>query len=90
MTGGYKGKILRVDLTDESFRVERLPSEWIREYIGGDGFGARLLYEEVGPEVDPLGPANKIIIGTGPITGTLWPMSGRTVFILSSHLPTSD
>jgi aldehyde:ferredoxin oxidoreductase len=86
MTGGYKGKILRVDLTDESFRVERLPSEWIREYIGGDGFGARLLYEEVGPEVDPLGPANKIIIGTGPITGTLWPMSGRTVFISKAPL----
>jgi aldehyde:ferredoxin oxidoreductase len=86
MTGGYKGKILRVDLGDESFRVERLPSEWIRGYIGGDGFGARILYEEVGPETDPLGSANKLIIGTGPITGTLWPMSGRTVFISKAPL----
>lgn len=80
------GKILRVDLTNGDFKVDPLPTEWIREYIGGDGFGARLLYEEVPAGIDPLSRDNKLIIGTGPITGTLWPMSGRTVFISKAPL----
>ncbi len=79
--GGYTGKILRVRLSEETFKVETLPKEWIREYIGGDGFAARLLYEEVPAGIDPLGDQNKLIIATGPITGTLWPMSGRTVLV---------
>jgi aldehyde:ferredoxin oxidoreductase len=79
--GGYTGKILRVKLSEETFRVEPLPKKWIREYIGGDGFAARLLYEEVPAGINPLSEQNKLIIATGPITGTLWPMSGRTVLV---------
>ncbi|UCE09198.1 MAG: aldehyde ferredoxin oxidoreductase family protein [Candidatus Thorarchaeota archaeon] len=81
MTGGYTGKILRANLTDETFKIDPLPKDWIREYIGGDGFAAKLLYEEVAARIDPLSERNKLIIATGPITGTLWPMSGRTVFV---------
>ncbi|MHA1927819.1 MAG: aldehyde ferredoxin oxidoreductase family protein [Candidatus Thorarchaeota archaeon] len=83
---GYTGKILRVLLTDGTFKVEQLPKEWIRDYIGGDGFGAKILYDEVPAGSDPLAPSNKLIISTGPITGTLWPMSGRTVFISKAPL----
>jgi len=86
VANGYKGKILRVNLNDGTFKTSTLPREWIREYIGGDGFGAKLLFEEVGPSTDPLGPDNKLILATGPITGTLWPMSGRTVFISKAPL----
>jgi aldehyde:ferredoxin oxidoreductase len=75
------GKILRVNLGDETVSIDKLPTEWIEDYIGGDGFAARLLYEEVPGGVDSLSPVNKLIIATGPITGTLWPMSGRTVFV---------
>ncbi len=81
MNGGYTGKILRVDLTKGDFKVESLPTEWVLKYIGGDGFAARLLYDEVPARTDPLSPENKLLIATGPITGTLWPMSGRTVFV---------
>ncbi len=84
--GGYTGRILRVDLTSDKFAIENTPSDWIREYIGGDGFALRLLYEEVKGGTDPLSPDNKLIISTGPITGTLWPMSGRTVFVSKSPL----
>ncbi|RDE13954.1 MAG: aldehyde:ferredoxin oxidoreductase [Candidatus Thorarchaeota archaeon] len=84
--GGYAGKILRVNLTDSSFHVEPLPSEWVREYVGGDGFAARMLFSELKPRIDPLGEDNKLIIATGPVTGTLWPMSGRTVFVSKAPL----
>ncbi len=79
--GGYTGKILRVNLSENVTRVEDLPREWIRDFIGGDGFAARILYEEVPKGTDPLSPQNKMILATGPITGTLWPMSGRSVFV---------
>ncbi|NWF97217.1 MAG: aldehyde ferredoxin oxidoreductase family protein [Candidatus Thorarchaeota archaeon] len=80
-SNGYAGRILRVDLTDERIWTESLPREWIRDFIGGDGFAARVLYEEVGHDVDSLSPQNRLIVATGPVTGTLWPMSGRTVFV---------
>ncbi len=86
MANGYKGKILRVNLSDGKFRIDKLPSEWIKDFIGGDGFGAKLLFEEVAGGTDPLSEQNKLIIGTGPITGTMWPMSGRTVFISKAPL----
>jgi aldehyde:ferredoxin oxidoreductase len=79
--GGYTGKILRVNLTEGSFKIESLPDKWIRDYIGGDGFAAKVLYDEVPAGSDPLAATNKLMIVTGPITGTLWPMSGRTVFV---------
>ncbi|MHA2140466.1 MAG: aldehyde ferredoxin oxidoreductase family protein [Candidatus Thorarchaeota archaeon] len=84
--GGYTGKILRVLLDKGEFKAERLPTEWIRDYIGGDGFAAKLLYEEVPGQTDALSPENKLLIATGPITGTLWPMSGRTVFVSKAAL----
>ena len=85
-SGGYMGKILRVNLTENKFIEDPLPKDWIKPYIGGDGFGARLLYEEVPARTDPLSEANKLLIATGPITGTLWPMSGRTVLISKAPL----
>jgi aldehyde:ferredoxin oxidoreductase len=84
--GGYAGKILRVNLTKGSFRTEPLSRDWVRDYIGGDGFAARMLFEEVKPRTNPLGEGNKLIIATGPVTGTLWPMSGRTVFVSKAAL----
>ncbi|MCK4280091.1 MAG: hypothetical protein KAW94_05910, partial [Candidatus Thorarchaeota archaeon] len=45
--GGYTGRILRVQLGEGDFKIDKLPLEWIRDYIGGDGFAAKLLYEEV-------------------------------------------
>jgi aldehyde:ferredoxin oxidoreductase len=84
--GGYTGRILRVLLDEGKFRTEFLPEEWIRDYIGGDGFAARLLYEEVPGRIDALSPENKLLIATGPITGTIWPMSGRTVFVSKAAL----
>jgi len=62
VAGGYTGKILRVNLTEEKFKIEPLPEEWIKPYIGGDGFGAKLLFEELPAGIDPLSEQNKLII----------------------------
>ncbi|MFX1602994.1 MAG: aldehyde ferredoxin oxidoreductase N-terminal domain-containing protein, partial [Promethearchaeota archaeon] len=84
--GGYKGRILRVKLNEGDFKIDKVPDDWIRDYIGGDGFAARLLYEEVPGGIDALSPDNKLLVATGPITGTMWPMSGRTVFVSKAAL----
>ncbi len=83
---GYAGKYLRVDLTRGKSVELELPKEWARNYIGGSGIGARILYDEVPPEVGPLSPENLLIFATGPITGTVYPPSGRYCVVMRSPL----
>ena len=77
MTNGWGGTILHVDLTTRKIEKEPLSRDFAMKYIGGSGFMARILYDEVGPEVDPLSPENICLIGQGPLNGTLAPSSGR-------------
>ncbi len=70
---GYAGKILRIDLTNERIWTEELSPEVCRKYIGGSGLGAKILWEEVPPEVTWDHPENRLILGTGPLAGTpIW------------------
>jgi len=62
--------LLRIDLTSRRVTQETIAPELIRDYIGGKGIGTRYLLDEVGPDVDPLSPANKLIFVIGPISGT--------------------
>ncbi len=70
MTYGWTGTVLRVNLTTRQVTKEALREEWARDFIGGRGLGARYLFAEVNPQVDPLSPDNKLIFATGPLTGT--------------------
>ncbi len=70
MTHGWAGHILRVDLSRGQATKEPLRLDWAEEYIGGRGLAARYLYEEMDPSADALGPDNKLILATGPLTGT--------------------
>ncbi len=83
---GWAGSILNVDLTNMRTSKEPLTKEFATKYIGGSGFGARVLYDEVGPEVDPLSPENIIIIGQGPFSGTTAPSGSRYDLISKSPL----
>lgn len=67
---GYMGKILRVNLTEGKFSEEEPSDDLIRNFIGGRGWGAKILYDELKPRVDPLGPESKMVFLTGPLTGT--------------------
>jgi aldehyde:ferredoxin oxidoreductase len=84
--GGYQGKILRVNLTDRTVKEEALREDWAKRYIGGRGYGTRIICDEVDPKVDPLAPENKVIIATGPLDGTTAPSSGRVMVITKGPL----
>ncbi|MEN3190198.1 MAG: aldehyde ferredoxin oxidoreductase family protein [Atribacterota bacterium] len=84
--GGFQGKILRVNLTSGKIMVEDLNEDWAKKFIGGRGYGTKIMYEEVDPKVDPLSEKNKVIIATGPLGGTLAPSSGRTMVITKGPL----
>ncbi len=85
-TGGWTGKLLRVDLSAGTARSEAIPEDWLRDYIGGRGLGDRYLFEEVDPRVDPLGPENKLIFATGPLTGTHAPCGARYMVVTKGAL----
>ena len=70
-------KVLRVDLTNGSCKSEPLNMEWARQYLGQRGLATKYFVSEVDPKVDPLSPANKLIMTTGPLTGTPASTGGR-------------
>lgn len=82
---GWNGKILEIDLSARTHRAYPLDMEMARQYIGGRGLGTRLLWDLVGPEVDPLDPENMLIFTNGPLTGTGYQTSNR--FSVSTKSP---
>ncbi len=83
---GWTGKLLRVNLTTGRSIVEAIPTDWLRDYIGGRGLGDRYLYEEMDPAIDPLSPDNKLIFATGPLTGTPVPCGARYMVVTKGPL----
>jgi aldehyde:ferredoxin oxidoreductase len=73
----YTGKVLRVNLSTGKATIEPLNEEWARDYLGGKGLSIKYLYEELEPGIDPLSDQNKLILMTGPLTGTIVPNSGK-------------
>jgi aldehyde:ferredoxin oxidoreductase len=84
MPRGYMGKILDVDLSSGTLVEESLDEEVCRDYIGGYGVGAYLLYRRMPPGVDPLGPQNILGFMTGPLTGTPALIGSRFVVLSKS------
>ena len=74
---GYNNKIVWADLSSGEISIRSLPEQHYRDYVGGAGVGARLLYDETGPATDPLGPDNLLAAFAGPWNGTAIPGSGR-------------
>lgn len=84
--GGYTGKILRINLSTQAATTEDLPKEIAADFIGGAGFGIKYLFEEVPATTDPLGPENKLIFASGPLTGTNIPCTSRMAVTAKSPL----
>ncbi|MEE8442689.1 MAG: aldehyde ferredoxin oxidoreductase N-terminal domain-containing protein, partial [Dehalococcoidia bacterium] len=66
----YAGKILKVDLTNEIITEEILDDATLRKWVGGVGFGAKYLYEEVPTTAQWDDPENRLIVASGPLGGT--------------------
>jgi aldehyde:ferredoxin oxidoreductase len=80
---GYNGKIAYVNLSEEKFEIKDLDSQIAKDYLGGTGLSAKIIYDTLSDadyntlKLDPLSEINPIIFATGPVTGTVRPSSGR-------------
>lgn len=85
MADGYMGQLLVADLTHRRAWPVALPA-WLKEhFVGGKGFGAKLLCDLTPAGADPLGPENAILFMTGPLTATAAP-SMRACVVTKSPL----
>ena len=83
---GYKGRILRIDLTHQTFRIEPVTASWMNPVIGGRAANTKRLSEELHVGCDPLGPDNMLIFGVGPLTGSILPASAYYTVTAKSPL----
>ena len=74
---GWAGTILRVDLGSGTIERHLMDEHLCKNFVGGRGISAKLLFDEVGPEIEPLSPYNKLIFSCGPLSGTSAPSPAR-------------
>ncbi|MFX0024574.1 MAG: aldehyde ferredoxin oxidoreductase family protein [Candidatus Hermodarchaeota archaeon] len=75
----YRGKILKIDLTNKNISNIPLNQEIVKDFLGGAGYACRYLYNKIEIETDPLSAENIIMIMTGPLNGTFAPNTGRWI-----------
>lgn len=86
MAGGHRGRIGFIDLSEGTIKEEKLDGDMARNFIGGLGLGARILFERQNAGIDPLGPESILGFTTGPLTGTPCPTGGRYMAVCKSPL----
>ena len=91
---GYMGKVLIIDLKDNSTSLYPWSDDDRESYIGGKIMAAKIISDNVKPTVGPFDPDNIIVVSTGPLTGTNAPASSRfnisTVSPLTGLLTSSN
>ena len=85
-TYGYAGKQLRISLNNRKVTVENIDPKVLRKYLGGAGYGARILYDELKKGIDPLSKANKLIFATSPLSLNRIPGGGSVMVCFKSPL----
>ena len=83
---GWTGRFLRINLTTKNVKIQNYPEDLARDYIGGRGFAIKILWDELKPGADPLGPQNLFIVAAGPLTGLQIPSAGKVVVAAKSPL----
>lgn len=83
---GWIGNILRINLTERKVKKESFSEDFAKKWVGGRGFAVKILWDELKPGIDPLGPENKLIVALGPIAGIPAPNTGKTVVAAKSPL----
>lgn len=86
MTGGFMGKILKVDLTLGKIHEETLDESFYKAWLGGYGLGARVIYSDITPKTDPLGPGNILGFAAGLLAGTVTPFGSSIAVVGKSPL----
>ena len=83
---GWTGNILRIDLSKKKVMKETFDEAFAEKWVGGRGFAIKILWDELKPGIDPLGPENKFIVALGPISGIPAPNTGKVVVATKSPL----
>jgi len=82
---GIWNKVLRVNLSQRTIHTEELPANFYTNFIGGDGIAGKIIYDEVGADIKPLDPENRVVFAVGPFQGTGLP--GDAKFCISTKSP---
>ncbi|MFX0021915.1 MAG: aldehyde ferredoxin oxidoreductase N-terminal domain-containing protein [Candidatus Hermodarchaeota archaeon] len=85
---GYTGSVINIDLSTNNIHISNLNLHTINRFIGGIGINTKIASDLIKPKMDPLSPENPIIIGAGPLVGTITPGSSRLV--ATSKYPTTE
>jgi aldehyde:ferredoxin oxidoreductase len=83
---GWNGKFLRVNLSKNKAAIDEYDADFAKGFLGGRGFAAKILWDELKPGIDPLSPENKLVFAVGPLTGFALPSSGKMVIAAKSPL----
>jgi aldehyde:ferredoxin oxidoreductase len=83
---GWNGRLLRVDLTNQTTSVEDIDPQAAKDFVGGRGLAVKYLYEEMDHRAEALSSANKLIFATGPLTATPAPTGNRYMVVTKSPL----
>ncbi|RLI27626.1 MAG: aldehyde ferredoxin oxidoreductase, partial [Candidatus Hecatellales archaeon] len=86
MVEAYTLKALRVNLSKRKAVVQPVNERFAIEFIGGRGWGAKILYDEFDGPIHAFSPENLLIVAGGPLTGLTVPCSGKTAFVSISPL----
>jgi len=84
--GGYHNKLLRINLSDHTYKTEEIPEDILLKYIGGRGLGVKLLFDELPAKTDPLSPENKLLFVTAPLHGSNAATASRFSVVCKSPL----
>ncbi|MGC9435789.1 MAG: aldehyde ferredoxin oxidoreductase family protein [Methanomicrobiales archaeon] len=84
----YTGKIADIDLTHGTVKIMDTPPDLKKTYLGGRGFGVKIVADRVDPKADPLGPENVLVFAAGPVTGTGIPLGSR--YMIAAKSPLND
>jgi len=83
---GWNGRFLRVNLSKMKAVAKEYDAKIAKNFLGGRGFAAKILWNELKPGTDPLSPKNKLVFAAGPLTGFALPSSGKLVVAAKSPL----
>lgn len=83
---GWNGLFLRVNLSKVKAVAEEYHAKIAKNFLGGRGFAAKILWDELKPRVDPLSSENKLVFAAGPLTAFALPCSGKLVVAAKSPL----
>ncbi|GAB6180886.1 aldehyde ferredoxin oxidoreductase family protein [Desulfotomaculum defluvii] len=75
---GYAGNILEINLSTGKHKTTKISLDFAKKYIGGIGFNAKILFDELPPAIDPLSEQNILVFGVGTLVGSPFPTSSRT------------